>query len=190
MQDGKGCIAHNLGEMEHMYKQFYVSLYRYAQTFLDDEDEAKDVVSDVFQKIWDTWQVSEEEQQVPPSSFLYTTVRNKCLDKLRHNKASENYASFVKATESLTTDREVEEFESRIAKLHEAIDSLPAYEQMVLRSVYFQRLSYKEAAAQLNMSENMVHKHMVKAFRLLREMSAGYNYAAFLLLCFANGVLR
>ncbi len=189
MQDSKGCIAHNLGEMEYMYKQFYVSLYRYAHTFLDDEDEAKDLVSDVFQKIWDTWQVSEEMQQAPPASFLYTAVRNKCLDKLRHDKACENYASFVKATESLVTDREVEEFENRIAKLHEAIDRLPAYEQMVLRSVYFQRLTYKEAAAQLNMSENMVHKHMVKAFRLLREMSDGYNYAALFLLCFAEGLL-
>lgn len=173
-------LTQYLEEMELLYKKFYVSLYRYAQTFLDDEDDAKDIVGDVFQRIWESWQNEKVHIEVS-SSFLYTAVRNRCLDKLRHDKASSNYASFVKATESMATDEDVENFEKRIAKLSKAIDSLPAYEQMVLRSVYFQHLSYKETAAQLSMSENMVHKHMVKAMRLLREMSSEYNYIALLL---------
>lgn len=180
-QDSDHSVS-NLEEMELLYKKFYVLLYRYAQTFLDDEDEAKDVVGDVFQRLWESWQDT-EEHPAPSASFLYTAVRNRCLDKLRHSKACDNYASLVKATESMTTDNEVEEFEKRITKLRCAIDKLPSYSQMVLRSVYFQHLSYKETAAQLNMSENMVHKHMVKAFRLLREMSKEYNYIALLLFC-------
>ena len=182
MHVDKDCMTRNMEEMELLYKKFYVSLYRYAQTFLEDEDEAKDVVGDVFQRLWESWQNVSEHQETP-TSFLYVAVRNRCLDKLRHDKACDNYASLVKATESLVTDSEVEEFEKRITKLRKAIDSLPAYEQMVLRSVYFQHLSYKETAAQLNMSENMVHKHMVKALRLLREMSSEYNYIALLLFC-------
>jgi len=182
MHVDKDCMARNMEEMELLYKKFYVLLYRYAQTFLNDEDEAKDVVGDVFQRLWELWQ-NADSHQAPSPSFLYTAVRNRCLDKLRHNKACDNYASLVKATESLASDGEVEEFEKRITKLRRAIDGLPAYEQMVLRSVYFQHLSYKETAAQLNMSENMVHKHMVKAFRLLREMSSEYNYIALLLFC-------
>lgn len=183
MQGSKDCMSHNLGVMERLYKMFYVSLYRYAQTFLDDEDEAKDVVGDVFQRLWEQWQLADEPQQAPPPSFLYTAVRNRCLDKLRHDKACDNYASLVKATESLSTDGEVEEFERRIDKLRNAIDSLPMHEKMVLRTVYFRHLSYREAAVELSMSENMVHKRMVRAFRLLREMSKEYDYIALLLLC-------
>lgn len=175
-------MRQDLRDMELLYKKFYVLLYRYAKTFLDDEEEAKDVVSDVFQKVWELWQ-DKDSHQVPSSSFLYTAVRNRCMDKLRHNQVSDRYAHLVKATESLTTDSEVEEFERRITKLHSAIDRLPAYEQMVLRSVYFQHLSYKETAVQLHMSENMVHKYMSKAFSLLRKMSKSYNYIALLLLC-------
>lgn len=182
MSTNSDYTALNLEEMELLYKKFYVLLYRYAQTFLDNEDEAKDVVGDVFQRLWETWQHT-DVHPAPSSSFLYTSVRNRCLDKLRHDKVCDHYASLVKATESMTTDSEVEEFEKRITKLREAIDKLPAYSQMVLRSVYFQHLSYKETAAQLNMSENMVHKHMVKAFRLLREMSKEYSYIALLLFC-------
>ncbi len=175
-------MEQHLREMELLYKKFYVLLYRYAQTFLDDEDEAKDVVSDVFQKVWESWQDASSHLE-PSSSFLYTAVRNRCLDKLRHDKASNRYAHLVRATETLATDSDVEEFEKRITKLRSAIDRLPAYEQMVLRSVYFQHLSYRDTAAQLHMSENMVHKHMSKAFSLLREMSREYNYIALLLLC-------
>lgn len=170
--------------MERLYKQFYVSLYRYAQTFLEDEDDAKDIVSDVFQKIWETWELTEDYQTIPPSSFLYTAVRNRCLDKLRHDKTCDNYASLVRATESLVTDGDVVEFERRICMLRKAIDRLPFHEQMVLRSVYFQRLTYRETAAQLGMSENMVHKRMVKAFRLLREMSSEFSYVALLMIYF------
>ncbi len=187
MHIDKHSTERNLEDMELLYKKFYVLLYRYAQTFLDDEDEAKDVVGDVFQGLWESWQ-DPTEHIVPSSSFLYMAVRNRCLDKLRHDKVCDNYANLVKATQPLTTDGEVEEFEKRITKLRCAIDSLPAYEQMVLRSIYFQHLSYKETAAQLSMSENMVHKHMVKAFRLLREMSKEYNYIALLLLCSAVAI--
>ena len=181
--NSNGCMENKI--MELLYKKFYVLLYRYAQTFLDDEDEAKDVVSDVFQRIWESWQQMDEQlinQLDVSATFLYTSVRNRCLDKLRHEKATDHYASFVKATESLVSDDEIVEFEKRITMLRKAIDQLPAYEQMVLRSVYFQHLSYKETAAQLYMSENMVHKRMTKAFRLLREMSGEYNYIALLLL--------
>lgn len=183
--DSNGWMENKIKEMELLYKKFYVLLYRYAQTFLDDEDEAKDVVSDVFQRIWESWQQMDEQlinQLDISAAFLYTSVRNRCLDKLRHEKATNHYASLVKATESLVSDDEIVEFEKRITMLRKAIDHLPTYEQMVLRSVYFQHLSYKETAAQLNMSENMVHKRMTKAFRLLREMSGEYNYIALLLL--------
>ena len=144
--DSRDNMEQNIKEMELLYKKFYTLLYRYAQTFLDDEDEAKDVVSDVFQRLWESWQQTEEHLDVSPT-FLYTSVRNRCLDKLRHEKASDHYASLVKATESLASDDEIIEFEKRITMLRKAIDQLPAYEQMVLRSVYFQHLSYKETAA-------------------------------------------
>lgn len=82
--NSNGCMENKIKEMELLYKKFYVLLYRYAQTFLDDEDEAKDVVSDVFQRIWESWQQMDEQlinQLDVSATFLYTSVRNRCLDK-------------------------------------------------------------------------------------------------------------
>ena len=136
--NSNGCMENKIKEMELLYKKFYVLLYRYAQTFLDDEDEAKDVVSDVFQRIWESWQQMDEQlinQLDVSATFLYTSVRNRCLDKLRHEKATDHYASFVKATESLVSDDEIVEFEKSITMLRKEIDQLTAYEKMVISTV-------------------------------------------------------
>lgn len=159
----------NLQRMELLYEKYYTRLYLYAQTFLNDEEEAKDIVEDVFQAVWEGWKKDPKRLSSPSSAFFYTAIRNRCLDFLRHEKASENYTAMMKATEPLTTDTDVEDFEKRITRLCDAIRQLPAEDQRVLHHVYFKKMSYREAAQHLGMSENMVHKHMAKAFRLLRE---------------------
>lgn len=161
----------NMERMELLYKKFYVKLYLYAQTFLGDEDEAKDIVSGVFQRVWEDWNNGDGKHITEPgSSFLYTAVRNRCLDKIRHNRASDNYAQMVNGSGRLENDEEVADFEQRIEKVHEAVKQLPEPGQTVLRCVYFLKLSYRQTAEKLGMSENMVHKHMVRMFRMLREM--------------------
>lgn len=183
IQEAKMQDNHSLAQMELLYKKFYVRLHRYALTFLGDEDEATDVVGEVFLQIWESWQVGatiNERKNI--AAYLYTRVRNSCLDHLRHRKAIDNYNTFLKATSPFTTDAEVEDFEKRITRLREAIENLPPSDRRVLKAVYFERLSYKEAAERLEMSENMIHKHMTKAFRQLREMSKNYDYVLLLLI--------
>lgn len=183
MQEAKMQDNHSLAQMELLYKKFYVRLHRYALTFLGDEDEATDVVGEVFLQIWESWQVGatiNERKNI--AAYLYTRVRNNCLDHLRHRKAINNYNTFLKATSPFTTDAEVEDFEKRITRLREAIENLPPSDRRVLKAVYFEHLSYKEAAERLEMSENMIHKHMTKAFRQLREMSKNYDYVLLLLI--------
>lgn len=183
MQEAKMQDNHSLAQMELLYKKFYVRLHRYALTFLGDEDEATDVVGEVFLQIWESWQVGatiNERKNI--AAYLYTRVRNNCLDHLRHRKAIDNYNTFLKATSPFTTDAEVEDFEKRITRLREAIENLPSSDRRVLKAVYFEHLSYKEAAERLEMSENMIHKHMTKAFRQLREMSKNYDYVLLLLI--------
>lgn len=183
MQEAKMQDNHSLAQMEFLYKKFYVRLHRYALTFLGDEDEATDVVGEVFLQIWESWQVGatiNERKNI--AAYLYTRVRNSCLDHLRHRKAIDNYNTLLKATSPFTTDAEVEDFEKRITRLREAIENLPPSDRRVLKAVYFEHLSYKEAAERLEMSENMIHKHMTKAFRQLREMSKNYDYILLLLI--------
>lgn len=157
-------------DMERLYKQFYSRLVVYAYGFLSSQEEASDVVSGIMENIWIDWQSPSPHYNQPNAPLLYSLVRNKCLDILRHSKAHERYATLFMATADIATSTDIEAYEERISKLQAAIASLPQLDREVLECTYFKHLSYKETAATLLISENSVHKRMVRVFRTLREM--------------------
>lgn len=72
MQEAKMQDNHSLAQMEFLYKKFYVRLHRYALTFLGDEDEATDVVGEVFLQIWESWQVAQPSMKGRTSPPIFT----------------------------------------------------------------------------------------------------------------------
>ena len=71
-------------DFEIIYKTYYSRLYYYTFQFITDEENSKDIVNDVFEKIW----IQRHELKLETlSSYLYTLVRNRCLDYLRHKKS-------------------------------------------------------------------------------------------------------
>lgn len=155
--------------MEILYQNFYKRLYLYALTFTDDEDEAKDIVSDIFSSIWQKWN-EEGKSYEPTAAYLYTTTRNRCLDHVRHSKTKERYALMMAAGDIFESDDSVKEYEQRITELRNAIDNLPEPGQTILKYCYFKKFTYKETAETMDISITMVHKHMLKVFKTLREM--------------------
>ena len=66
-------------DFEIIYKTYYSRLYYYTFQFITDEENSKDIVNDVFEKIW----IQRHELKLETlSSYLYTLVRNRCLDYL------------------------------------------------------------------------------------------------------------
>lgn len=156
--------------MERLFDLYYQKLYVYAYAMLCDEDEAKDIVSEVMHTVWEDWNCDAPRMLNASAGILYTLVRNRCLDMLKHEKVKGRYEAMMEATGEMADDEDVEEFERRIDDVREAVDRLPANSKRVLMCTYYKKMSYRETAEMLGMSENMVRKHMVKAFRLLREM--------------------
>ncbi len=154
--------------MEQLFETYYTRLYLYALNFLEDEEDAKDVVSDAFATIWQQWQ-HETEPKEPSSSYLYTTVRNQCIDLLRHSKVKENYATFVEQYGELS-DEDGDEYEERIQELARHIEELPEPEKSILHCCYFKHMSYQETADALQLTLVVVKKRMLKVFKLLREV--------------------
>ncbi len=154
-------------QMEQLYEQFYRRLYLFALAMVGDEEDARDVVSEVMVSVWQQWQ--SDADKTPTKSFLYTATRNRCLDVLRHNKVLERYAAMAAATESFSTDADVDEYEERITILYEAIGNLPEPGRSIVRCCCLNRLTYKQAANYLGLTEAVVHRHIMKAYKLLRE---------------------
>ena len=157
--------------MEALFKRFYKPLYLYALTFLCDEERAKDITGGVFQTVWEMLRegsLAPDDRQAV--GFLYTTVRHRCLDKLRHDKAIDRYTRLQAGTTPLGTEEEVMEFEQRIQQVKEAIEQLPEPEKSILKCTYFRKMTYRETAELLHTSVNMIHKRMNNVFKTMRKM--------------------
>lgn len=153
--------------MERLFEAYYTRLYLYALNFLEDEDEAKDVVSNVFAYVWQKWQAGDDETL--GSSYLYTLVRNHCIDYLRHSKAKENYGLFLQRYSKTENEEDGDEYERRIQTISLLIEALPEPDKTILQCCYFKHMTYKQTAESLQLTLVVVKKKMLKVFKFLRE---------------------
>lgn len=65
-------------EIDLIFQQYYRPLCLYATHYLHDIDEAEDVVQDCFVKL-----ISRNIMPENIKAFLYTSVRNACIDRMR-----------------------------------------------------------------------------------------------------------
>ena len=83
-------------ETEILFKAHYVAMFRLAMSLLYDEDESKDVVSDVFASLLgDGLAIRSDNAR----GFLLRCVRNSCINVIRHKQMRERFLKAVQADE-------------------------------------------------------------------------------------------
>ena len=79
---------------ELLYKTHYKELYIHALSFVRDDEEAKDIVTDVYEYVWKNFDKLDSSVSLRP--FLYTLVRSRSLDFLRKEKTKEKFLAYKK----------------------------------------------------------------------------------------------
>ena len=151
-----------------VYDRYSALLLIHADNKLQDEDEARDVVQDVFVRLW------EKRAQVNVNSnlsgYLYNSVRNQIFNMIKHQKVISSY------TESLldaNTNSEIyadhlireKQFAAMIAA---EIAALPPRMREVFELRRMENLSNKEVAERLNITELTAADQMKKAVKALK----------------------
>jgi len=159
-----------------IYKRYWSLLYQHARRMLQNDEEAKNVVQDVFLMLWSRAPGLELSGSL--ASYLYTAVRNKILNIFRKNKiANEHLASleaFVDHGENIT-DHQIRERElSEI--IEKEIARLPERMQQVFLMKRNENLSYKEIANAMGTTELTVKTQMTNALKVLRKKLGAANF--------------
>lgn len=157
-----------LKTMERLYGQFYRKLFLYALTYLEDEEEARDAVSELFIQLWNKWEEDFSAVKDVSLSFLYTMLRSRCIDKIRRISVKSRYLQQLE-NDRFDNDSDVKEYEEKVMCLTKAIQDLPEPGKTILRHCYFDSMTYQQTAEHTGISLPMVKKHMAMMFRLLRE---------------------
>lgn len=133
---------------------------RLAYSLLHDEDEARDVVQEVFLRIWES-----DVRIASPAAFILKSVRNACLSRLSRMEAHDRVHRRL-LLEMPPDDTDIEEQHRRVRLAIEQV--LTVRQQEVVEKIYTEGLSYKETARDLNVSVSAVNKNMVAALKKLR----------------------
>ena len=153
---------------EFFFRQYYTSLSFFANSIIHNEEEAKDVVQDCFVKLWDSKTINERSETV--KSFLYTAVRNRCVDLLRKKKVIQK----AKLQIPKIGDDNFEYFDEvafaeMIRQVFGHIEELPASSQQVFKLYFFDGKKCSEIANEINSTPKAVRKKKERALKSIRQ---------------------
>ncbi|MDE5997316.1 MAG: sigma-70 family RNA polymerase sigma factor [Muribaculaceae bacterium] len=153
-------MQYSTSEFETLYIQCFPASMRLAMSLLHEEDEARDVVHEVFLKLWES-----EEKAENPSAYILRSVRNTSLSRIRKLDVREK----VKLKLVLEPPPDDFDYERRNEEVRTAVRSLlTSRERQVVEKIYTEGLSYKDAAAGLGVSVAAINKNLVAALKKLR----------------------
>lgn len=150
-----------------LYQHYRTPALKFCFSLLKDEEEAENMVHDVFIKIWEKRSLINPELNF--SSYLFTCLRNMAFDYMKQMEKSQLLRQrYMERMERLSND-DHEEQENRDRLLRNAINSLSERRKMILMLSVEGGKSYQEIADSLRISKNTVKNQLVKAKQLLRE---------------------
>lgn len=153
-----------------VYERNFAMVYHYAKKLLDDGQEAEDVTSESFVKLWERF--AQFTSISAAHSFLMTSTKNACLNRIKLNKrAKEREAFFASLQESLGDFTAKEEITGSIYQyIFDEIEKLPSREKKVFKLSYLESKSNEEIAALLNINNQSVRNYKARALKSLRKV--------------------
>lgn len=167
----------SLKEFKDVYNALYRPLCLFANSYVNDVPVAKDIVQDVFVKIWENEIILKSKN--PSKGYFYTSVKHKCIDYLK----SKQFRVVNKdiSVESLNVLESDKHFNKEVILIEtsqiieKAINSLPEkYSQIVNLSM--KNFSNKEIAEILSLNINTVKAQKKVAYQKLRPLLKEYYY--------------
>lgn len=142
--------------------------YRVARKFLRDQEEIKDAIQSAYIKAWKAFD-SYSDQKSQFTTWLYTILRNECIDRLRKGQihVGEELSKF-----ELTVSEEPEE-EFLKQELHQQIlilaENLPPQQKEIFLLRDFQGYSIKEVIEITGLTEGSIKTNLYHARQKLRS---------------------
>ena len=135
----------------YLYEYYFAKMVLFAESYLYDEEEARDLVQDLFFHLWKHAGALQVATSV--KAYLFTSVRNRCLNVIRDRKIRDEHnnklfeAQLFSGTEDVIIDEDVHR------RLQEALNSLPDKCREIILLKVVEGKKNKEIAEQLNIVE-------------------------------------
>ena len=163
---------------------YHRRLNAYALTLVSDQDQAKDIVQNVFLKTWKSRKKLKTQFSI--QSFLYKAVYNEFINSYQKNKAMMLLQKkYLESLGEVVEETDTNLLEQMITVVNNEIQNLPPKCQKVFILSKKEGLTNIEISEYLNVSIKTVEAQITKAFSILRER-LGKKYEMIFLLVFGT----
>lgn len=138
-------------------------MYRFAKRFVMSSDEAEDVVQDLMMKFW---QKKEELATFGNlKSYALKSVKNECLNRLKHHDVKMGFADFQMHRSELY-QVETNNLKEQIVGF---INQLPEKQKTVIHLKDVEEYEVSEISEMLEMEENAVRVNLMRARQKVKD---------------------
>jgi RNA polymerase sigma factor (sigma-70 family) len=163
-------------EFDSLIKQQSRKLYGFAFRILRNQEEAEDVVQEIFIKLWRMGSKLDEYKSI--DALAMTMTKNFCIDLLRKQKhlySGELIGGDIPNYSAPSPQEELENSESGEI-LHRIIDSLPEAYRSVVNLREIDGESYEEIAQKTDQNINTLRVTLSRARKIIRDEYNKYQY--------------
>lgn len=164
-----------------IYKRYSRLLHNHAVSKLQDPEEAKDVVQELFVNLWDKRKRIQLEHNL--AAYLFRALRNKILNIYAHRKIESNHLNSLQIF--LDQKPFPADYATRQKQLNQLIEQEIENLPKKMKEIFFlsrkDQLSNKEIAQQLNLSEKTVKNQVNNALKQLRSKFGPLIFLLYLL---------
>jgi RNA polymerase sigma-70 factor (ECF subfamily) len=166
----QGICRQDRQSFEFLYKSHYRKLYVLSYKYLRNEEQAEEVVNDVFMKVWNLGDRLDNKHSL--SAYMSRSVANASLNIIKSNQRYDGKLDSFKHTLSESDEMEDQAglLEERLVKLEAAIELLPPQCKKVLMMSKFESYKQQEIADALNISVKTVKNHLTLGYEKLRVL--------------------
>lgn len=157
--------------------KWYSRLFNFANAYLNNQENAKEVIQDVFLKLWDNRNQLAENTNL--NAYLFTLTRNRCIDLLRRERLSiqfrndkqEEYRRLSENFDALSDPVLDEIFAREVQEeVNRAINVLPEQCRKIFILSRTNGFKNREISEMLNLSEKTIESHLTKAIKTIRQV--------------------
>ena len=139
-------------------------MYRLAASILYEEEESKDVVSEVFSRLMASDTVLRQDTA---ETYLLIGVRNQCRNVIERKKVRERFMRLLSDTATETTISNGEQL--RMTELMQYVEKhLSPMSLQIFRLRYLREMTCQEVADTLGISRQTVHNHLRESIEHIR----------------------
>jgi RNA polymerase sigma-70 factor (ECF subfamily) len=170
--------VNNSETFKDIFQSNYPGLVAFARKFIVDQETARDIVQEVFCYLWDNKDSIEIDHSI--TSYLFKSVKNKCLNQLRKSESHNSYINdfLIKHNTGIATDtdsgHQILIGKELSEEVNHAVNSLPTQCRQIFKSSKFEGKKNKEIADQQGISVRTVETQLYRAMRIMKTRLASF----------------